>query len=232
MKTALVTGATSNLGNAITRLLVKNGYHVIACYAHQGEKAKELIALGNISLLQLDLTKKEEFTKLSFLKSLDLLVNNSGVFKSYLEQEIPLDQWDEVFSVNIRGIHLMVQHLIPALRSCKGSSIVNIASINALHPGFGMTVSYDASKGAVVSYTQSLASELGPAIRVNAVAPGLLDAPYLHIPGNEILQRALSRAVLKRLVKSEEVAQAVLFLSEDEAITGQTIVVDCGYLVG
>jgi NAD(P)-dependent dehydrogenase (short-subunit alcohol dehydrogenase family) len=123
----------------------------------------------------------------------------------------------------------VVQRLLPVF--APSGAIVNIASINALHPGFGKTVSYDASKGAVVAYTQSLAAEIAP-IRVNAVAPGLLDAPYLHAEGNTVREQFESRALLGRMVKPEEVAQAVLFEAENTAMTGQVIVVDCGYLMG
>jgi NAD(P)-dependent dehydrogenase (short-subunit alcohol dehydrogenase family) len=225
MKHALVSGGTSNLGSAVVRLLVAHDYEVTLCYAHHAPKEME-----HVHPVCVDLENPSSLSALDSLSPLDLLVNNSGIFISASEKDIPLASWDKVFSVNIRGMHLMVSHLLHLLR--EGSSIVNVASINAFHPGFGGTVSYDASKGAVVSYTRSLASELAPSVRVNAVAPGLLDAPYLHTPGNTVREAFEKRALLHRMVDVGEVASAVLFLAENAGMTGQVVTVDCGYLEG
>lgn len=229
MKHVLITGATSTLGFATTRLFLSHGYHVYGCYTHQSEKLETLQKISGVTTLPLDVTSPDGFSELSDIASLDVLVNNSGVFVSHTEAEIPIGEWDKVFGVNIRGMHLVVQKLLPVL--ARTGAIVNIASINAMHPGFGGTVGYDASKGAVVSYTRSLAAEIAP-IRVNAVAPGLLDAPYLHTEGNLVRSKFEGRALLGRMVKPEEVASAVLFESENTAMTGQVIVVDCGYMMG
>jgi len=229
MKTVLITGASSNLGSAIVARFLEQGYFVYGCYAHMGPKVAEMEAFGSVKMLHLDVTDPASFASLSEIKTLDVLVNNSGIFVSHFEQDIPIEEWDNVFAVNIRGIHQVVKMVLPVLKP--DGAIINIASINALHPGFGMTVSYDASKGAVVSYTQSLAAEIAP-IRVNAVAPGLLDAPYLHTEDNTIRKRFEGRALLGRMVKPEEVASAVLFEAENTAMTGQVLVIDCGYMMG
>jgi 3-oxoacyl-[acyl-carrier protein] reductase len=229
MRNVVITGADSTLGLATTRLFLSHGYHVYGCYAHEGARAATLRSVSGVTPLCVDVTSGDGLQALSAVGSVDVLVNNSGVFESYTEKEIPLSAWDKVFDVNIRGLHRVVQRLLPVF--APSGAIVNIASINALHPGFGKTVSYDASKGAVVAYTQSLAAEIAP-IRVNAVAPGLLDAPYLHAEGNTVREQFESRALLGRMVKPEEVAQAVLFEAENTAMTGQVIVVDCGYLMG
>ncbi|MGI6438355.1 MAG: SDR family oxidoreductase [Sphaerochaeta sp.] len=98
-------------------------------------------------------------------------------------------------------------------------------------PTFGSTTHYDASKGAVIAYTRSLAAELAPKIRVNALAPGLVAAPYLD-EKNEIRKIFEKRSVLKRMVTSEEVAHALLFMAENTALTGAVIPLDCGYTIG
>lgn len=139
-------------------------------------------------------------------------------------------EWQRVFDINVTGLFRLTQQCIPLLRERKGC-IVNIASINALHPGFGGTIHYDASKGAVVAYTKSLAKELGPFIRVNAVAPGLLQAPYLD-DANPLKQHYEERSLLHSLVDPGEVAKVVQLLSDCRAMTGELVGVDCGYLMG
>lgn len=235
MRTVLVTGGTSNLGEAICRQFIHAGDSVICTYAHSKERAEQLREeLGpKLTIMALDLLKEESVTDLfSRLHSLDVLVNNSGLFTLGEQQSLSTSDWDRVFDTNVKGLFLVTRGAIPLLKQSRQASIINIASIHALHPGFGLTAHYDASKGAIVSYTRSLAAELAPAIRVNAVAPGLLDAPYLHEGENPVVEMFEQRALLKRMVKAEEVASCVRFLSDSPAITAEVITVDCGYLVG
>ncbi|MBI9093834.1 MAG: SDR family oxidoreductase [Sphaerochaeta sp.] len=234
MRTVLVTGGTSNLGKAICRSFIQEGDSVIATYAHNREGAEELRKeLGDrLTILELDLLKEESVLALfSQVHKLDVLVNNGGLFTLSDQQDLKSEEWDRVFDTNVKGLFLVTRSALPLLKKSESASIVNIASINAIHPGFGQTAHYDASKGAVVAYTKSLAAEVAP-IRVNAVAPGLLDAPYLSDKDNPVRAKFESRCLLKRMVKVEEVASSVLFLSSAKAITAQLLVVDCGYLVG
>lgn len=234
MRTVLVTGGTSNLGKAICRSFIQGGDSVIATYAHNREGAELLKReLGDrLTILELDLLKEESVLSLfEKIEKLDVLVNNSGLFTLSDQQDLQAEEWDRVFATNVRGLFLVTKGALPLLKESPDACIVNIASINAIHPGFGQTAHYDASKGAVVAYTKSLAAEVAP-IRVNAVAPGLLDAPYLSGSDNPVRVMFESRSLLKRMVRVEEVASCVSFLSEARAITGQVIVVDCGYLVG
>ncbi len=234
MRTVLVTGGTSNLGKAICKAFIDSGDSVIATYAHNREGAEKLkIELGDrLTTEKMDLLNQESIQALfAHVKKLDVLVNNGGLFSLSDQQDLKAEEWDRVFDTNVKGLFLITKHALPLLEKSDDASIVNIASINAIHPGFGQTAHYDASKGAVVAYTKSLAAEVAP-IRVNAVAPGLLGAPYLSDTKNPIRVMFESRAPLKRMVKVEEAASCVLFLSGAKAITGQVIVVDCGYLVG
>ncbi len=234
MRTVLVTGGTGNLGRAICRSFIQGGDSVIATYAHNREGAEKLKKeLGdNLSIMGLDLLREESVSKLfDKMEKLDVLVNNSGLLTLADQKDLRPEEWSRVFDTNVKGLFLVTKAALPLLKRSEVPSIVNIASINALHPGFGKTAHYDASKGAVIAYTKSLASEVAP-IRVNAVAPGLLDAPYLSDPDNPVRILFENRALLKRMVKVEEVASCVSFLSRAKAITGQVIVVDCGYLVG
>ena len=180
----------------------------------------------------MDLLNEESITALfSRIDALDVLVNNSGLFTLSDQQDLASEEWSHVFDTNMKGLFLVTRSALPLLKNSPCASIINIASINAIHPGFGKTAHYDASKGAVVAYTKSLAAEVAP-IRVNAVAPGLLESSHLSDADNPVRVMFESRAPLKRMVRVEEVASCVSFLSDAQAITGHVLVVDCGYLVG
>ncbi len=233
MHTVLVSGGTSNLGEAICRSFVLQGSRVFCGYTSSSEKAKALQEELGLLLVpvHLDVCNQGSVEEaLQDMVCLDVLVNNSGVFSVFDPLEMTTQEWERVFDINVTGMFRLTKACIPLLKAARGS-IVNIASINAFHPGFGGTAHYDASKGAVVSYTRSLAQELGPEIRVNAVAPGLLEAAYLD-ENNALRTQYEKRSLLKSLVKAEQVAQAVLFLSACTAITAEVVTVDCGYIMG
>lgn len=229
---ALVTGGTSNLGKAICLELLKNDYDVYATFANNENEAQLMSEKYGITFYHLDVCdEKEVISVFSQLPPLDLLVNNSGVFSVSKQEHLSLNAFNSVMQINTTGVFLCCKHAIPKL--VKGSSIINITSINALAPVFSKTAHYDGSKGFVYSYTRSLAVELGEnMIRVNAVAPGLLEASYLEDKANPTKDQFIERAVIKRTVKPQEVADTVLFLVNNKAITGQIITVDCGFLVG
>ena len=160
---------------------------------------------------------------LSRIEKLDVLVNNAGIFTEGKQDTLKTEDFDKVMDLNVRGLFLVTRALLPALKKCDGS-IVNIASMNALHPGFG-TSHYDASKGAVAAYTASLAAETG--LRVNALAPGLIDVAGLH--GTELEKQWKSHTVKTQMLRPAELADIVLFLAGSTGIYGQTILADNGY---
>ena len=165
MKKVLVTAGLSNLGKAIRKVFEDNGYDVY--YTVSSEEKKD----GEKAIV-LDLRKEESVEALpSFFSTLDALINNAGIFTEGKQESLPSSLFDEVFAVNMKGLFLVTKALLPLLKASDGA-IVNISSMNAIHPGFGTTAHYDASKGAVSAYTRSLDSETS--LRVNAVAPGLI----------------------------------------------------------
>ncbi len=231
--TILVSGGTSTLGSALCSYFVSRGDRVLCTYHRSEKQAFDLAAsLGPLLVpIAMDLQDSDSIEKaVAAIEGLDALVNNSGIFTEEMFEELGLDQWRKVFSVNVEGLFLLCKACAPLL-TASGGSIVNIASINALHPGFGKTVHYDASKGAVISFTQSLASELAPHVRVNAVAPGLIASSALDSE-HPLRRRYEKRALLNRLVDPVEVAKVVALLCDCQAMTGQTVVVDSGYLAG
>lgn len=229
---ALVTGGTSNLGKAICLELLKHDFEVYSTFANNESEALLMSQKYGITFYHLDVCNEEEVISVfSQMPSLDLLVNNSGVFSVSKQENLSLNAFNSVLQINTTGVFLCCKHAISKL--VKGSSIINISSINALVPVFKKTAHYDGSKGFISSYTRSLAVELGEnMIRVNAVAPGLIENSYLEDKANPIKEKFIERAVIKRTVNPNEIAETVLFLVNNRAITGEIITVDCGYLIG
>ena len=218
MRRVLVTGGRSNLGEAIRNKFIKEGYEV---WYTVSDKSK----IDSDKAIAVDLRNEEKVKNaFSFLDSLDVLVNNAGVFTEGKQDSLPLSSLDEVFSLNVKGLFLVTRELLPLLKKSDGS-IVNISSMNALHPGFGTTAHYDASKGAVSAYTRSLAAETG--LRVNAVAPGLIKRDALI--GSELEAYWKSHSVKKAMMEREEIADTVYFLAQSRGIYGETILVDNGF---
>ena len=229
---ALVIGGTSNVGQDIVKTLSTNKYEVNFTYSSNEKKALELETKYNSISHKVDIRCEDQVESLfKNINNLDLLVIVSGVFSLAEQQNLELTDFNNLIDINIKGTFLTVKHAVDSMN--EDSSIITISSINAFHPGFGQTAHYDGSKGFILSYTKSLASELAPKkIRVNSIAPGLIEAEYLHDDSNPVLDMFLERAVLKKTVKVEDVSSTVLFLSQNKAIDGQCIIVDCGYLIG
>ena len=215
---ALITGGNSNLGKAIRKAFEEKGYEV---YYTVSSKEK----VDGPRAIAVDLKDENAVVAaLSAFKELDVLVNNAGIFTEGSQDSLSSELFDAVMDLNVKGLFLVTRTLLPALKRASGS-IVNISSMNAMHPGFGTTAHYDASKGAVSSYTASLAAETG--LRVNAVAPGLIDVQGLR--GSDLEKRWNGHTVRNRMMKPEEIAKAVVFLAESNGIYGQTLLVDNGY---
>ena len=215
---ALITGGNSNLGKAIRKAFEEKGYEV---YYTVSSKEK----VDGPRAIAADLRDENAVVAaLSAFKELDVLVNNAGIFTEGSQDSLPTELFDAVMDLNVKGLFLVTRTLLPALKRASGS-IVNISSMNAMHPGFGTTAHYDASKGAVTSYTASLAAETE--LRVNAVAPGLIDVQGLR--GSDLEKRWKGHTVRNQMMRTEEIAKAVVFLAESNGIYGQTLLVDNGY---
>ena len=258
-KTAVVTGGAVNIGRAISLKLSVLGVKVVVVYNSSSGPALELCkeinnSGGTASAFQADVSDEQSVAALfkSVVKDdrfgrIDIMVNNSGVFSIYGQTELPAEEWRKIFDINSMGTFLCSREAARLMKvqepygNCRQKGcIINIASINALHPGFGGTVHYDATKGAVYAFTRSLAAELGPAaIRVNAVAPGLVDSEELRKNSAELAGMVEKRSPLGDagradiMVKAEDVANTVVYLASDlsSAVTGETVVVDRGYLL-
>jgi NAD(P)-dependent dehydrogenase (short-subunit alcohol dehydrogenase family) len=235
-QTALVTGGSRGIGRAIALQLVGAGARVVIHY-HRNREAAESVAkaAGGARLVQADLRSMKEVDELARSLadvSLDILINNAGVWGFTPLGSTPLGNLEAMLDVNVKSVFWLTQALLPLLN--EGARIVNLSSIAGRIGRAGGRSVYGASKAAVDAFTQNWALELAPRkIRVNAVAPGYIDtdmtAGYFSDP--KILQHAVERQPFGRLGHAEEVADVVLFLCSPASywITGESVNVSGGF---
>ncbi|HZQ75549.1 MAG TPA: SDR family oxidoreductase [Burkholderiales bacterium] len=244
-KAALVTGAATGIGRSAVLALARAGYDVAINYSSSekaaGETAAEARKLGAKALLvRCDVSDeagvramlarvKQEFGRL------DVLVNNAGTTASWKPKDLEtlsLEEWDRVFAVNVRGLFQVTRAAVPMLREAKGC-VVNTASIVGLRPG-PQPLPYAASKAAVVNLTKTLAWNLGPEIRVNAVAPGWMEGDWmkrmLKDKYDDLMGKRARATPLKRVVTADDVAESMMSLVQaNRFVTGEILVIDGGF---
>jgi len=246
-KTALVTGASRGIGRATASALANAGAHVLVHYGRSAQDAESLVAGirskgGRANAISADLGTPEGATLLAkevrsiVGERLDVLVSNAGITKAATIKDHTVADFDNLFATNVRGPFFLVQQLLPIL--CEGSNIIVISSAVARtvvgKPGLDnpSILAYAATKGAIETLVRHWAAILGPrGIRVNAVAPGVIDTDMSNFTKTEAGREVtLGMQALKRIGKPEDVADVVAFLASDAArwITGASIPVDGG----
>ena len=244
-RTALVTGGSRGIGRAAARLLARAGARVAFTYLRDEAAANALVkevraAGGEAMALAGDVSRPDQARQMvrdvvAAWQRLDILVNNAGVWEEDEAGHGDLATWDRAFAVNARGAFLVTDAAIPHLTKEKGS-IVFVAS-TAAQRGEARHCAYAASKGALVSYTKSLAMELGPrGIRVNCVAPGWVETDMTAAALAGEARREIERAIpVGRVASPEDIAGPILFLVSDLArqVQGEILNVNGGsVLVG
>ena len=241
---ALVTGAAGAIGKGIAAQLLREGARVFITDLDQSRLDAVCAELGpNCRGLAADVTVEDQVRQVvqaalaAFGGRIDVLVNVAGtVGKGGPVEEMALDNWEFVFAVNCRGTFLFTKEVVPAMKRAGRGSIVNFSSKSG-KTGSALMSAYSAAKAAVIGFTQAMAFELAPAIRVNCVCPGITEATgvwsnvsadyvqNLKLPMPEVVKKFTSKVPLGRLARIEDVVNMTCFLASARAdyMTGQAI---------
>ena len=240
-KVAIITGAGRGIGRAIAKLYAQEGAKVVINY-NRSEKeainlAEEIQKLGEeVLVIKANVAKSDEvkdMVKKTVEKfgRVDILVNNAGILISAPFDETTEEIWDETMEVNMKGPYLCSKEVIPIMQKQGKGKIIHISSICGLSEKSALrNTAYVVSKTGVIGLTRSMALHLGPNINVNAICPGLTDTDMAANLGPERLKAGAEEAILKRIGKPEDIANAALFLasSESDFITGEVLTVSGG----
>lgn len=240
-KTALVTGGSRGIGEAICKTLTAYGANVAFTYMSSEDKAlaveTALKAAGvKAKAYKSDAASYSESEKLitdvvAEFGSLDIIVNNAGITRDTLLLRMTEQQWDDVITTNLKSVFNITKHASRIMLKQRSGSIINMSSIVGIIGNAGQG-NYSASKAGIIGFTKSMAKELASRnIRVNAIAPGFIESDMTHAISEEMKKQFMSNIPLGRYGKAEDVADTVVFLASDMSryITGQVISV-CGGL--
>lgn len=241
MKTVLITGGSRGIGKCIAENLAKDGFNVVLNYNKSAKQAKqikkELEEQGiNIEICKADVSKREEVKKLikftlDKFKNIDVLINNAGIAKLQMFNDITDDDWNEMLGTNLNSAFYCIQESLPNMIHNKNGCIINVSSIWGL-VGASCEVSYSVSKAGINGMTKALAKELGPSnIRVNAIAPGVIDTEMNNNLDNAIKEEIKNETPLNKIGKPIDIYRCVKWLIEDEFTTGQIISPNGGYVI-
>ena len=240
-KVALVTGASRGIGREIAKSLAKQNIKVIANYNNSEEKAielkKELEAEGIvIDIVKADVSKREEIKNLvkyaiENYEKIDILINNAGISEYKLFTDETDEDWNKVINTNLYSAFAVSQEVIPNMIKNKNGCIINISSVWGM-VGASMEVLYSVSKAGIDGLTKALAKELGPSnIRVNAIAPGIVDTDMCKNFNEEELENIKEEIPLERIGKVEDISRCINWLINDNYTTGQIISINGGWII-
>ena len=227
LKKVLVTGSTGAIGEACARYFHDNGYFVYLNYRSNEKKANELCSeLENSQTIYFDISKKDEVRSAVEKLELDVLVNNAGITKDNLFFFMTDEEWGDVIDTSVNGTFYVTKAVLKNMIANKKGSIINVASVSGLVGNAGQT-NYSAAKGAMIAFTKALSAEVARyKIRVNAVAPGLIESEMTKDLPLKDMKKAIP---LRRIGTPEDVAECIFFLGDKASyVTGETINISGG----
>ncbi len=233
-KNVIVTGGAKGVGHAIAKAFHQAGARVCIADLHVDDTGSQ----ENMLFVQVDVSNKKSVenlvqTVLQTWGTIDILINNASIYPVSDFLALSEDDWDTMMNVDLKSVYLCTQSVSKVMvQNKRPGTIINIGTIDALHPSWGHS-HYSAAKAGAWSYTRAAAKELGQhGIRVNMVSPGLINRPGLADQWPDGYGRFMDRAALKRVPEAEDIANACLFLASDLAnsITGVDLPVESGVL--
>ncbi|NNC71528.1 MAG: acetoacetyl-CoA reductase [Sphingomonadaceae bacterium] len=234
-KTAIVTGGTRGIGEAISVMLKDQGMTVAANFGGNEERAKAFTDRTGIAAYKWDVGDHEACQEgcarvAEEIGPIDVLVNNAGITRDGTLAKMSYEDWHEVMRVNLGGCFNMAKACFPGMKERGWGRIVNIGSINGQGGQYGQ-VNYAAAKSGIHGFTKALAQEGARAgITVNALAPGYIDTDMVAAVPEPVLEKIVAKIPVGRLGQAEEIARGVAFLCSDEAgfVTGSTMSINGG----
>ncbi len=237
-KVAIVTGGSRGIGAAIAKELARNGAKVAINYQSRADSANEVVeaieTAGGISCaIQSDVSNIDDAQRLieevkSHFGKIDILVNNAGITRDRTFRRMSPEEWDEVININLNSVYHTTSAAIHHMLEQKFGRIINISSIIGQAGGFGQT-NYAASKAGMIGFTKSLALETARnGVTVNAVCPGFIETEMVAAMPENVKGNIVSKIPMERLGQTKEIAEAVLFLTQANYVTGQSINVNGG----
>lgn len=239
MKTVVITGASGDIGFALCKAFLQNGYNVVASYNQNDVKPLESYANNSkVIYVKADVSQKDEVISLfntayENFGSVDTVINNAAISMCGVFQDMTEDELSKITDVNIKGVFYVSQLAAEYMLKEKSGSVINISSMWG-EAGASCEAAYSMTKAAVIGLTKALAKELGPSgIRVNCISPGFIDTKMNACYSKEDIMTIADETPLCRIGKAEEVADAAIYLASDKAsfITGQILGVNGGYII-
>ena len=241
MKNIVITGSSRGIGKCLVENFAKDGHNVILNYnksKKQAEQIKnELAEQGiKIEIFKADVSKREDVKKLikfalKNMESIDVLINNAGIAKLQIFQDVTEDDWNEIMDTNLKSVYYTIQETIPNMIQRKEGCIINISSMWGI-VGASCEAVYSASKAGMDAITKSLAKELGPSnIRVNSIAPGVINTDMNSSIYEKIKEEIKKETPLEKIGEPADIYKCAKWLIEDKFTTGQIISVNGGYVI-
>ena len=232
MSTVVITGGSRGIGAAAVKLFAQQGHRVYFLYEKEHEAAKAVAQDTGATAICCDVADgaavKEAFSQ---IPSVDILICNAGIVHVGLMSQMEESAWDRIFDVNVKGIYHCVNAVMPSFLKTHSGCVITVSSMWG-QVGASCEAAYSATKGAVIALTKALAQELGPSgIRVNCVAPGVIRTDMCADVAPEIMDELRDQTPVGRLGTPEDVAKAMLYLSEAEFVTGQVLPVNGGFII-
>ena len=232
MATVVITGGSRGIGAAAVKLFAELGHRVYFLYEKEHASAQQIAAATGATAICCDVADgaavKAAFSQ---IPSVDILICNAGIVHVGLMSMMEETQWNRIFDVNVKGIFHCVNAAMPAFLRNHSGCIITVSSMWG-QVGASCEAAYSATKGAVIALTKALAQELGPSgIRVNCVAPGVIQTDMCANVAPDIMEDLREQTPVGRLGTPEDVAKAMLYLSEADFVTGQILPVNGGFII-